>query len=509
MSSQQEVTFSENQQLVSVTDTSGIITYVNDHFCKISGYLREELVGQHHNIVRHPDMPKAAFADLWSKLKRDDSWRGMVKNRCKNGGYYWVDAYVTPVYEDNRVIGYQSVRNKPSQKHISLAKNLYDKLNNNKSAGFTLTTKHRVSISAILTLLFGFAIFSLSQSLIPTALFFIFTACIFALFANLSLPLSTFSKKISKEFDSPSRLVFSGKGLTGLLDYPKHLLQAKITTILGRSKDQSDQLKVIADELEANSSTALNGLKEENSHLDQLATAITEMSATIEEVSKNTTIAFENVNDVQSRCNTAIGVIKNTHQSATSLAQEVGEAASKADSLVTDVTQISSIMTEIQGIADQTNLLALNAAIEAARAGEQGRGFAVVADEVRSLASRTQEATQQIQDSVVGLQTTLSQWQQLMLASQEKAKQSQEQSTSANEEMQGVISVMHNLNDLTSQIATAAEEQSVVADQINQSVHVIRDISYQNTEIVSQVNILGEQVTYSVSELHNLSTTFR
>ncbi|MBU2972008.1 methyl-accepting chemotaxis protein [Pseudoalteromonas sp. C2R02] len=509
MSSQQEVTFSENEQLVSVTDTSGIITYVNEHFCKISGYAKEELIGQHHNIVRHPDMPKAAFSDLWSKLKRDDSWRGMVKNRCKNGGYYWVDAYVTPVYDANRVIGYQSVRNKPSQKHISLAKNLYDKLNSNKSAGFTLPTKHRVSISAILTLLFGFAIFSFSQSIISTVLFFVFITCIFALFANLSLPLSAFTKQVSKEFDSPSRLVFSGKGLTGLLDYPKHLLQAKITTILGRSKDQSDQLKVIADDLEANSSTALNGLQEENSHLDQLATAITQMSATIEEVSKNTTIAFENVNDVQSRCNTAIGVIENTHQSATSLAQEVGEAASKADSLVTDVTHISSIMTEIQGIADQTNLLALNAAIEAARAGEQGRGFAVVADEVRSLASRTQEATGQIQDSVVGLQTTLSQWQQLMLASQDKAKQSQQESTNANQEMQGVITVMNNLNDLTSQIATAAEEQSVVADQINQSVHVIRDISYQNTEIVSQVNILGEQVTISVNELHNLSTTFR
>lgn len=96
-----------------------------------------------------------------------------------------------------------------------------------------------------------------------------------------------------------------------------------------------------------------------------------------------------------------------------------------------------------------------------------------------------------------------------MLASQNKAKQSQAQSTNANEEMQGVIKVMNNLNDLTSQIATAAEEQSVVAEQINRSVHVIRDISYQNTEIVSQVNILGEQVTCSVSELHNLSTTFR
>ena len=93
-----EVTFSPSEQLVSVTDTQGVILYANDDFCRIAGYSQQELEGEHHNIVRHPDMPKAAFADLWQKLKRGDSWRGMVKNRCKDGRYYWVDAYVTPLY---------------------------------------------------------------------------------------------------------------------------------------------------------------------------------------------------------------------------------------------------------------------------------------------------------------------------------------------------------------------------------------------------------------------------
>ncbi|MEH6711481.1 MAG: PAS domain-containing protein, partial [Paraglaciecola polaris] len=92
---EREVAVGVGQELVSTTDTQGIIQYVNDHFCRVSGYSREELIGQHHNIVRHPDMPKAAFADMWSKLKSKQAWRGAVKNRCNGGGYYWVDAFVT------------------------------------------------------------------------------------------------------------------------------------------------------------------------------------------------------------------------------------------------------------------------------------------------------------------------------------------------------------------------------------------------------------------------------
>ena len=103
-----ERTFTEKEQLVSTTDLNGTITYANAEFCEIAGYSLDELIGQHHNIVRHPDMPKAAFKDLWEKLKRGDSWRGMVKNRCKNGDYYWVDAYVTPLLTNGKITGYQS-----------------------------------------------------------------------------------------------------------------------------------------------------------------------------------------------------------------------------------------------------------------------------------------------------------------------------------------------------------------------------------------------------------------
>src|SRR5690606_3807440 len=104
----EEVSFSAEQELVSTTELRGVITYANPAFCLVAGFTSEELIGKNHNIVRHPDMPAAAFTDLWQKLKQGQSWRGLVKNRCKDGRYYWVDAFVTPIYQQQKLVGYQS-----------------------------------------------------------------------------------------------------------------------------------------------------------------------------------------------------------------------------------------------------------------------------------------------------------------------------------------------------------------------------------------------------------------
>ena len=129
----EEVTFSDHQQLVSTTDVRGVITYANKEFCNIAGFNLEELIGKNHNIVRHPDMPKAAFKEMWEKLKQGHSWRGMVKNRCKDGRYYWVDAFVTPIFEHGQLVGYQSVRTKPSEQLKRRAQSLYTKIIAGKS----------------------------------------------------------------------------------------------------------------------------------------------------------------------------------------------------------------------------------------------------------------------------------------------------------------------------------------------------------------------------------------
>ena len=127
--SQKEVVLEANTVLITKTDTKGIITYTNDEFCRIAGYTREELIGKSHNIVRHPDMPPAAFKWLWDTLRAERPWRGMVKNRCKNGDHYWVWATVAPLFDDGKVAGYVSVRRPPSRAKISQAENLYRELN--------------------------------------------------------------------------------------------------------------------------------------------------------------------------------------------------------------------------------------------------------------------------------------------------------------------------------------------------------------------------------------------
>jgi len=286
-------------------------------------------------------------------------------------------------------------------------------------------------------------------------------------------------------------------------------MQAKVRTILGRSRDSGATLLQHAQELQQVSDKTLSGLFEENNQLDQLATAITEMTATVEDVSRSTSEAHDKVQLINEECDQAINIITGSQDKINHLSGEVEKAANTADDLVEDVGSISAIMTEIQGIADQTNLLALNAAIEAARAGEQGRGFAVVADEVRTLASRTQSATEQIQSSVVELQNTLQQWSKVMLASKSEAESCVEESTLAKTSMTNINQMIDDMTGLTATIATATEEQTAVANEININVHKIDEISKDNTAAAEQVNGTGIEVNQSARVLESLSSTFR
>ncbi|MCU7801244.1 MAG: PAS domain-containing protein [gamma proteobacterium symbiont of Lucinoma myriamae] len=120
-----EILLSKQDSIISITDLKGQITYINETFLSISGFSEDELLGQSHNIVRHPDMPSAAFKDLWSNIKAGKTWQGIVKNRCKNGDHYWVKAFVTPIYSNNKITGYQSIRSKASEKELAQAQILY------------------------------------------------------------------------------------------------------------------------------------------------------------------------------------------------------------------------------------------------------------------------------------------------------------------------------------------------------------------------------------------------
>jgi len=132
--SERERSVPADQRLVSATDTRGIITYCNDLFVEVSGYSREELIGSPHNLVRHPHMPAAVYAHMWEYLQAGKSWMGIVQNRCKNGDHYWVSAYVTPILDGGRVVGYESVRMRATPEQVRRAQALYARLNRGQPA---------------------------------------------------------------------------------------------------------------------------------------------------------------------------------------------------------------------------------------------------------------------------------------------------------------------------------------------------------------------------------------
>lgn len=145
-----ECTFGEKERIISTTDTRGIITGYNETFFRISGFSAEELDGKNHNVVRHPDMPPAAFADLWQTVKQNRSWMGIVKNRCKNGDHYWVDAFVTPINDKGQIVEFQSVRCKPSAELIERAEKVYRRINDKKRPyRYQLSLANKLSLAAV------------------------------------------------------------------------------------------------------------------------------------------------------------------------------------------------------------------------------------------------------------------------------------------------------------------------------------------------------------------------
>ena len=144
-----EKEFRDDIRIISTTDLKGIVTYANDHFIDISGFSQDEIIGKSHNIVRHPDMPPAAFADLWATLKAGKQWLGIVKNRCKNGDYYWVTAHVTPIYKHGEVSGYQSVRVRPKPEWVRRANQVYRRINRGKKPFSLLNRLARTVVTGL------------------------------------------------------------------------------------------------------------------------------------------------------------------------------------------------------------------------------------------------------------------------------------------------------------------------------------------------------------------------
>ncbi|SDG41896.1 methyl-accepting chemotaxis sensory transducer with Pas/Pac sensor [Duganella sp. OV458] len=476
-----EYVLDEAETIVSKTDLKGNINYVNSDFIKISGFSEAELIGAPQNIVRHPDMPAAAFDDLWRELKAGRAWTGLVKNRCKNGNYYWVEANAAPYIENGKIAGYTSVRVKPSRQQIDAAQRLY------KTENLKFPKKRSLSLSLQLNIIF-FLIMVM-----------IIAAWIFPMLAAVNLAVVAAGLFILRKaaltplHDMRAYLCqMSGGDLTGRIEargcteanemlQALRILQINLKSLVGQIKEASTVVNSDADDIAHGNADLSARTEGQSSSLEETAASMRQMTGTVRQNADNA----HDANDLA--------------LAAARVAGEGGAAVSAVvktmESIHASSTRIADIIGVIDSIAFQTNILALNAAVEAARAGEQGRGFAVVATEVRNLAQRSATAAHEIKN--------------LITSSVDKIESGSRQATDAGRIMAEIVQSVGKVEQYMGEISNASKEQSSGIEQINTAVAHIDAINQQNAVVVEEAALAARSMQQQAMQLGRLIGQFK
>lgn len=481
----------EGGALVSVTDLQSRIRYANPAFIAISGFTREELIGEPHHIVRHPDMPPEAFADLWKTIQSGQSWTALVKNRCKNGDFYWVKANVTPLIENNQPVGYMSVRVKPSREEIANAAAIYKRMQEEKGsylihngtvarAGLdnrlsifrNLGANSRIWLAmlTVLSVLLGFeATESLWLDVGSTFHFVIQSVLNIAVIVGLGIWLSSsFVQSLRRAVVATTHIASGDLSYRITVSHCDEI--GKI--IRGLGQISVNFMGVVSDvraqayELQGASGDIASGVEDLSSRTELQAASLEKTASSMEEIHAT----------VQQTADLAQQASRFT-QSASTIAEQSSAVVSQVVDNMADIksssTKIADIISVIDEIAFQTNILALNAAVEAARAGEQGKGFAVVAGEVRNLAQKTAAAAKEIKE--------------LIFDSLNKVESGAQLSGKAGETMRDMIAAVKRVDAIMGEISHAANEQALGIGQINDAAGQIDQSTQENAALAKRV----------------------
>ncbi|MGA8531229.1 MAG: methyl-accepting chemotaxis protein [Acidobacteriaceae bacterium] len=429
---QRETVVPDGVFIYSRTDLKGRITEANPAFAAISGYPVDEMIGQPHNLVRHPDMPREAFADMWRSLQKGRPWQAIVKNRRSDGGFYWVVANASPVREDGHIVGYQSIRFKPSREQIQAADAAYRRIREGDRSlmivdgravsrrarwvDIALGWRSQLRLGLVLSLLAAVigsaallagAIYPALRLLAQTA----FGLSALAAVSGFFLVDRRFHRERDTMLDYLETVLTTGNLRTRLpleqedcLGPLGHRLSLFVSWVEATVLSISDAVG----DVKAGTEDVLHGVLEiekaaesQSAASGSVAAAAAELDLTIREVSGHLQTTETTVSETGRHATDGAAVSERAVAQIQDLAQAIRNAAGEVEALGATSAEVGQIAGVIREIADQTNLLALNASIEAARAGTAGRGFAVVATEVRNLADRTMKATANIDSLII------------------------------------------------------------------------------------------------------------
>ena len=512
---QREYAFPAGQALVSTTDLQGRILYCNPAFIEVSGYIREELLGQPHNMIRHPDMPEEAFRDMWQTIESGQPWSGLVKNRRKNGDHYWVMANVTPLLDGDRPVGYMSVRTLPDRQQVSEAETLYARMREAASRGgggprlqagrlapqgvlargldrLQGDGHWRTQALCLLGVAGGWGGAQL-MSLWPGQL--AATAAAALLAAGVSVGVAALIRRQNQEplkallrfanrlaaGDLTGQLPTGQPGLSGRLARPLNQLSVNLMAIVGDTRAGVERLRHTSHDLASGNRNLAERTESQASSLEQTSASMAEITETVRH-------SADTARDVADVARQAADVTARSTEAVKEVTVTV-EAIADASRRIREITQV------IDGIALQTNLLALNAAVEAARAGEQGRGFGVVAGEVRQLAQRTSVAAREIKDLIedAGL----------------KVEAGSEQTRRACGTMEEAQAAVQRMSELVAGISAGASEQLNGISQINEAVSHMDQLTQKNAALVDELSSASETVTGQAQAVTEAVAVFR
>ncbi|WP_111494411.1 methyl-accepting chemotaxis protein [Marinobacter bohaiensis] len=511
---QREVRMSDGGRLITTTNAKGVITYCNDEFVDISGFSREELVGQAHNIIRHPDMPPSVFKHMWDTLKAGRAWMGVVKNRCRNGDHYWVSAYVTPVRENGQMVGYESVRTAPTEDQKRRAEELYRKLNAGKNGVIKMANLRNVFIVALpllVSLIASVAALHWASPGWATAVVIIghLTAG-FTLRGMIDNRMKSLVDLRDDAFTDPliAMTYTDQRGRFGELAMLLISEEARLRTALARIEDQAGILAGHASTSHKAISEGSEYIARQRSETDQTASAINEMTASIHEVSENVTRNAREAESANEHAAQGAELSRQALQAIESLVERVHEVGNAVEKLGQSTDSIGEAADLISDIAEQTNLLALNAAIEAARAGEQGRGFAVVADEVRSLAGRTRESTTRIHSVIEDFRKQVGTAVSAARDGEVVAGSGLDRVREAERALGEIVDGIGRITDRFLQMSAAVEQQSQVSEEINRQVVNIAELADSSTDRAQTADKVSEELMRFSGGLRDLVARF-